>query len=575
MHQSDRIKLYRELLWLALPRILSELDRDPFSLTYGSFDREYWAWATKDFSNVDLQRAIYPLALLYCTEFAGNNWAGHPRLLDWIKAAFGFWSRSRHRDGSHDHHYPHEFSFVGEAFTLYEISEAFQILVAKGALDQASRAVWVEQIGRSADFLCRSDELHGFISNHRVGAACGLVAAFAITGEDRFLRRCEELMDSVRLMQSKEGWLFEYGGADPGYQTLDTYYLANYVRLSGDDEILDKVVRPSLRFLLHFVHPDGSVGGEYGSRNCTLFFPSGFELLANRIPEAEAIAAVAAAAIAQNATPTVLGMDIRNFVPMLSSYTQAATLGEGTENPTAELPFRQQFERYWPKAGLYVRSDKQFYTIVGCSKGGVIKVFDKQTDRLVASHAGYMLVDTRGAISSNQFLADVKIVGAEDCSDIAVPVSFRRTLTLSVPCFHVMSDRTMSTSKFLLFRLFTYTVGRHRAVADWFKRAIITARYIHRRKRSSITLARTFSFIEKKITIDDRFESFQGGIARVRAGDFFTTIYMASSRYFRLQEAIPDVFSATDSVVGEPLRWVISGRGIVRDESSSSDRSVL
>ena len=51
-------EVYLKEILVAVPRILSHLDRDPFSPTYGCFDREYWAWATKEFPNIDLQRAV-------------------------------------------------------------------------------------------------------------------------------------------------------------------------------------------------------------------------------------------------------------------------------------------------------------------------------------------------------------------------------------------------------------------------------------------------------------------------------------------------------------------------------------
>ena len=38
-------------------------------------------------------------------------------------------------------------------------------------------------------------------------------------------------------------------------------------------------------FTSYFVHPDGSFGGEYGSRNTYSFFPHGFELIAKWFPQ--------------------------------------------------------------------------------------------------------------------------------------------------------------------------------------------------------------------------------------------------------------------------------------------------
>jgi hypothetical protein len=539
LRQPDRIALYRCQVLSALPRIFSALDRDPFSATYGSFDREYWAWATKDFSNVDLQRAIYPLALVYSYDFPNNKFHRKPRVRDWIGAALAFWRSTRRRNGSHDHHFPWEHSFVGEAFPLYEICEAFTLLDRNRDFSQAERAAWIDEIGRSAEFLCRSDETHGFISNHRLGAACGLLSAARIVGEVRFERRSRELVDSVVAKRSvAEGWLHEYGGADPGYQTLGTYYLANYFRLTQDEGFLKEVVWPSLNFLIHFVHPDGSIGGEYGSRNCPLFYPSGFEVLAATVPEAAAIAAAAAPAIESGATPNLLAMDTRNFVPMLSSYCQAASLPISETEAQTDMPYSRSFERYWPEAGLFVRSDPSFYVVVGCSKGGVMKVFRKSTSRLVASHAGYV-VETKNGAFSNQFLGAGKVEPLLGCAGRETELSPRRTLVVTSRFFGLQRDRRMTPTKFLLFRTFGFTLGRSKPVMDWFKRTIITGRFIHRRKPAPGVLTREIAFSPGAIVITDRLAGAPAG-ASVRAGDFFTTIYMASSKYFRNHEALTD-----------------------------------
>jgi hypothetical protein len=44
--------------------------------------------------------------------------------------------------------------------------------------------------------------------------------------------------------------------------------------------LLGKDLQRLLAFLVYFVHPDGTVGGEYGSRATTHCFPYGLELLA-------------------------------------------------------------------------------------------------------------------------------------------------------------------------------------------------------------------------------------------------------------------------------------------------------
>ena len=72
-------------------------------------------------------------------------------------------------------------------------------------------------------------------------------------------------------------------GADPGYQTLAIYYLYHAWRLTGNTELLTSL-RLSGEFLTYFVHPDGTIGGLYGSRNTEVFYPGGIVAMSTELP---------------------------------------------------------------------------------------------------------------------------------------------------------------------------------------------------------------------------------------------------------------------------------------------------
>ena len=79
---------------------------------------------------------------------------------------------------------------------------------------------------KAADFLARSSEQHSLISNHLAGAALGLFKAGELFQENRYSDKGQSLLNLILKNQSSEGWFPEYGGADPGYQTLCMHYLA-------------------------------------------------------------------------------------------------------------------------------------------------------------------------------------------------------------------------------------------------------------------------------------------------------------------------------------------------------------
>ena len=579
MQRSERHDLYAAQLAGAIPRALTALDRDPFSLTFGCFDREYWSWATKDFGNIDLQRTIYPLTFIYLSKFPGNRWHREPRLRDWILAALAHCEHVQYKNGSFDHHYPNESSFVGVAFPLAEIGLAFMMLDEAGTLLDAERGRWLNLFSRCADFLCRVDETHGFISNHRLGAVCGLHIASHLTGEMRFKRRGDEILATVVDKASPEGWLLEYTGADPGYQTLDINFMAHYFRLSGDQNFLEKLVLPSLEFLIYFFHTDGSVGGEYGSRNCPLYYPGGFEAFAPHSGAAETMARLGAKAILEGGSANLHGHDIRNFVPMMSSYTLAMK-ASGEEQSTADAlppPFERHFERYWPDAGLYVRSDATHYTVVGCSKGGVVKFFNKTNSGLVGAHSGYLLEAEDGKFWSNQFHEKNPVSGLDDCADGEVKPKLERSFSVESRFFKVMPLRVFTPLRFLLFRIFVLILGRNLAINNWVKRNIITELVIHRRKPSVMRIQREFTFTSDSVQIRDRLEGMERFRARrLRAADIFTTIYMGSSKYYRNMEVLCDELSRRNLMdliraSGGRLTYHLDSTGLILIEKSDKD----
>ena len=108
-----------------IPRLLSSGDREPFSLTYGCFDRSFWAWKFTDFAGARFQEAAYTLAHLYSSE-SDNPLRAQPKALEWTRASMAFWRTLQHRDGSFDEAYPFEHSLAATAFTGFYVGEAFR-----------------------------------------------------------------------------------------------------------------------------------------------------------------------------------------------------------------------------------------------------------------------------------------------------------------------------------------------------------------------------------------------------------------------------------------------------------------
>lgn len=517
------------------PRLLSALNRCPVSASGGSFDREYWAWCVKDFANYDLQRATAVLGWLYCTPFDGNRFYDQPAMLAWIQQAISFWLKGQDRGGSFDHLYPLEKSWMAAAFTLVDMTCSWDLLHVKSA--PAFRREWLAGMEKAARCLANRDEDHGFISNHRAGAAAGLLAFSRISGEKFAADRAAALLRDIVDHQSPDGFFLEYEGADPGYETLGLHYLAKAHQelvKAGQDSLrtrLENAVGRSLEFLSYFVHPNGGIGGEYGSRGCPHVFMGGLEYWSALFPLAEAICRRAIPALAQNRAAGVMDSDFRNEIPLLSSAIFAASAdAEARPFPVPGLPHGRAFERFFPGAGMYIRSDPEScYFIMGASKGGVIKVFDK--NGLVYSNCGY--VATKGKTHYTTHIWHMP-----DISGVPTPgerpLRQEMEVSLRMPFFKFQPAREMTVPGLVLFRLFNLTLGRWQKLNGLARRLIIRV-FLTQKIGQTAFIERKISLNRDRLQISDNAHGCRLFRALSRHG-FFAAVYMASARYFRVDD---------------------------------------
>ncbi len=64
--------MYTEYILKTVPKVLSQVDRDRHSKTFGDCDRNHWHLKIRDFSSAILQQTGLTIALLYTVNFPGN-----------------------------------------------------------------------------------------------------------------------------------------------------------------------------------------------------------------------------------------------------------------------------------------------------------------------------------------------------------------------------------------------------------------------------------------------------------------------------------------------------------------------
>lgn len=528
----------------ATPRVLSWLDREPFSPTYGSFDRSFWSWKLVDHASARFQQAIFTLAHLATRPGCPQREKQH--LLAGCAAGITNWASLQHSDGSFDEAYPYERSLAATAVTSFWIGEAIELLGT--SLDRESRELGLTTLAKAAAWLDRNDESHGHQTSHLAAAAGACEVAHRLTGERTCATRRDHFLERIYSCQSDEGWYEEYGGADPGYQTRASYYLARIWAETSDERLLTSLARAS-EFLSWMTHPDGTLGGEYTSRNTEVAYPAAFEILAPVVPAAAAIAASLRRSIPGVRAVALPAMDRWNLLPQTNNLHAASRFAAplaGDED--ARLPCYGDESRDFRDAGVSLRATARLWVVVGLSKGGVVKCWDR-VSLAPAADCGWWARYRDGVVASSQSLSRGEFLTAgieEDVFEVAAP-------------FVPVTRRVPGPWSMGLFRLTMLTIGRVPGFARWVKRLLVRAS-MGRRRPVPLTLERTIRVEPSQVVIEDRLVRPRRARPPIELGwgSRFATIYTGSSRYASASELALDLphyenemvaFLARDEVV--------------------------
>ena len=503
-----------------LPRILASFDTDPLSPNFGMGDRYHWAWKCIDFGNGTFQGIAHGLARLLVYDLL-PDWLGEAAVLRRIEAMFLGADRLRRSDGSLEEAFPFEGSYCVTALVAYDLLSAIQLLDDR--IPNATRVRFLEVVRPMVGFLCRADETHALISNHLATAAAALVKWHALTGEAGE-QRAFDLLDIIRTAMSPEGWFREYEGADPGYQTLCTYYLADIHRMRPDLGLIDSL-RTSVRFLWHFAHPDGSFGGNYGSRNTRFYFPAGIAALAGEVPEAATLTEFMAQSIRAHRTVTLETLDASGIVPMFNAYCWAAAERflrdqSEAEGPTLPAMTRACWRQVFPEAGLLVDSGPEHYSIVSWKKGGVVYHFPC---------VGAALLDTGCAYKTEH--QEIYSTQGYDAANAISIGDDKVTVTSPLTAVH---HQMPTPWKFLVLRALNVTLMRWRPLREFIKRAMV--KYLITGKSRSVGRIERMIHLGPELHVVDKLHEPRLPLVKVEMSSPFKAIHMASSGYWQKQD---------------------------------------
>ncbi len=460
--------VYLDVVLAQVPRLLGLLDRNPLSKTFGCGDRQFWQYKLVPFPGARFQEACLTLALLYQLDHKKNPYFKNRLLLQWIKASIKFWVHMQRKNGSFDEWYPFEHSFVATAFSAGAIAET---VVVMPELQSPEVVAALESAGH---FLMKNNEIR--VQNQLAGAVFALYNIFLVTKKDVFKQAAWKKLAAVEQLQSAEGWLVEYGGVDPGYLSLAVDYLAKVYQKSKSMDVL-VTAEKAVSFLHALQHPDGSVGGVYGSRNTEYCISAGVEVLPSAT--AGSLAYHVRRSLQQNKMITPAALDDRYLAFLLYTYLQAFMFGKKTVKP---LP-RSRVTKFFADAGLVVQQDP-FFCIINVHKGGAVRAVWKD---MSLHDAGIQVRTARSRVFSGYMQPVVEL-------------PMENKVKVDGYLMHT-TDTVMSSWKMFVLHGFQYTLGRCSWVSKLLK-SLLRDRLIQGVKKSKIRFSREIVY-HPTLTITD------------------------------------------------------------------------
>ena len=520
---------YARLALDQIPRLLGNLDRDPYSPTYGCFHRDYWLEKTSDFPDAVRQFAVQALALVYAKEFPGSPYRGNPRIGEWAVAALDFWARIQHRDGSFDEFYPYERGWVGPtAFTAYASAEAFALLKSEMPVDVADKVATA--LRRAARFIGAGESEEDHLGNHHAMACLAVHTVARVLQDDSLEPAYRRLWAGfLGYYDREEGWCREYDGPDPGYLSAVVSFLSK-IHVNRPDPELLAVIEGAARTCAHFLYPDGGYGGTLGSRNTVHFYPHGFELMASRMPLAAAVAERALASIDRGGLVPPPVMSDRYVVYRTPEYLQAYLDYGDRPAELPPLPSEDDGQRtVLRRAGIASRTEGHIYAVANLAKGGTLKVFDRSRGRSLLNDAGLLGRLSNGKTFTTQWIDPGHEVSMEE-----------DRWRVEGRAGYVPSAKVFTPLKGLVFRSVMVAVGWHPGLSHFVKGRIRKSLILNRRP-APVRFSRTVRFEGDSVEVIDVVSLDAGTtVDSLRLGGEFHVRYVPQSRYFQPHELLDD-----------------------------------
>lgn len=265
-------KINSELVEIALNKVLSGYNFKHYSDHIGNFDRNFWHTKTiSDFPSSTYQQTILGITK-YCKylehDKKNNNILTIRKLNEIIKNGILNWCNIQNNDGSQNEYYKNDRSFCPTTFTTFAIAKSFMLKL--NLFDIYEKELIQKKIKKSCNWIFRN--LYFESCNQLIAAHNALYFGSLILKDKEVKKKQINLKRKIiKLAKSKQ--LLEYGGYDTGYIFISLDLIHEYFLTKKKDKDISFLANYFCKFLINFLHPDGTSGGTYNSRNTNHIMP--------------------------------------------------------------------------------------------------------------------------------------------------------------------------------------------------------------------------------------------------------------------------------------------------------------
>lgn len=392
-----------------LPRILTQICRDPSAPFYGACDRNWWHYKIRDFPSIIIQQAGYALHIAGELEADARVKAAYNRL---AAATATFWNQRALRHGAFEEYYPYEQGYPPVAFATLGVAKLCQ----NGVVSLPSI--------RSGLTIAASQLLTRFEAQAANQQIAGTAALSVIRTLDRSLideNKFQKILTDVLSLQHQEGWFPEYDGPDLGYLAVSIDCLWDIHDHTADPRILP-AIRKAAEYIAWFALNPIGTAGMHNSRNTDYITPYGLVRLAIEENNLLAAASVEKLFTRSNVAAISSRLSSSDFHPFDAvddrywchyighSVLRAVAILKKNDLPT----YRANVPTASSQAGsghALIFSPQGAAALISTRKGGIVTA--KWPDGATASDFGWVLHDEKKLFVSHWWSTDWKTTISE------------------------------------------------------------------------------------------------------------------------------------------------------------------